>query len=200
MSEKIICPHNSMTGEKEKNWIARLFGAFCKCQHATIDSGLEDGVYAWDIRVWWGKDECWHYGHGLAEYKHERQPKDLVEYLYRQKPLGKTLYVRLLLERPCNNGVEHFKTLCEELEQAYWNKKVVFWEGRNKKTWERIYTFDAEKETPIKKHLPVVNEYHASVSGKWPLKRFPFLFWAIKGYKRELTEGINIIDFANDLY
>jgi len=187
---KIIGTHNSVTGNSPRNWVARHLSAFCKCQDRTLAEQLAAGINCFDIRVWMGKDGAWHYGHGLSEYECGRQPVELVAYLRGAVRKSRRLYVRLILERQCNGGKDAFRQLCDELEEAYKDAAVTFWEGVDKRTWTKLHTFATESR------MCKVTEYHASVSGKGLLSVMPRLFNELHGGEYELKEGINLIDFA----
>lgn len=178
---KIIGAHDTITGQKAKNFFAKAFPLFCKCQNKNILELCEAGVTCFDLRIWYDND--WHYGHGLGEYDYDNifsMIDDIVDSISEQ------IYIRLILERPFE--VDKFINLCSYLEKEY--PDIIFFEGRVKKTWEKVYTFNREDE------LPTVIEYHASVSGKGLLKYMPYLFWRFKGKKYKLQEGINLIDFV----
>lgn len=193
---KIIASHNSLTGRLPCNFWA-IYGAwFCRCQIKGIQGQIDAGATCFDLRFWLDKDGMVHYGHGLAEYFYSHYAKStpvwVVDDIYNRLLVKydelPPIYIRLILERDCNNGKELFVSYCKSLEALY--PRIVFFEARDKKTWEKLYTFKRENE------LPTVHEYHASASGKGLLRYMPRLFWLLKGRKYELQDGINLIDFV----
>jgi len=192
MSDVILGSHNSITGEQPSNLFARLLSLFCKCQKLDIIDQLEKGVRCLDIRVWRDSKGNWRYGHGLATYYFLNQnysPIDLIsacQHVYKSIRKGdEPLYIRLILERSCNNGKQAFKDLCENLEKTFPN--IIFFEGRDKHSWEVLYQF---------KNSPTMYEYHASVSGSGLLKIMPIVFYKLFGKDYKMQEGINLLDFV----
>lgn len=188
---KIIGAHNALTGETPVNWISECFPDFCKCQTKNLKELAQAGVTCYDIRLWFDKNGVIHYGHGLGEYSYPCFSFESllfrIEYYHNKYNEGQPLYIRMILERSKNNGETLFKTLCTQSEKTYPN--IIFFEGRSKKSWEKLYTFRREEE------LPEVHEYHASVCGEGLCKYMPYRFWQKYGQNYTLQDGINLIDF-----
>lgn len=189
--QKIIGAHNTMTGATPNNYASKLFPAFCQCQNKSVEELAKAGVTCYDLRPCYDEDGFVQWRHGLARYWYKNYGffgviRDIQNFhnIYNS---GKPLYVRLILEHPRNNGRELFKESCATVEKEF--PDILFFEGRDKHTWEKLYTFKRESE------VPTVTEYHASVSGTGLLKAMPRLFWRLRGKEYELQEGINLIDF-----
>lgn len=196
-SKKIIGSHNTLTCKRPRNWAARFGAMFCRCQDNGIQAQIDAGATCFDLRLWIGKDGMVHYGHGRAEYYCSNYAKStpvwVVDDIYNRLLVKDTdgdtrLYIRLILERSDNGGRDKFVGFCKTLEALY--PRVVFFEGRDRRTWEKLYTFKREGE------LPPVHEHHASASGRGLLKYLPRLYWLLKGRDYELQDGINLIDFV----
>lgn len=188
---KIIGAHNAMTGTTAINLFADVFHCFCKCQDKGLYHLAKAGVTCYDLRFWFDSLQQLHWGHGMAEYSYcgysLEGVLDKIQEYHIELNKGKPLYVRLILEHPRNDGRTLFRRLCKQVETSF--PDIIFFEGRDKHTWEKLYTFKRENE------LPPVHEYHASVSGKGLYKIMPRRFWKKYGKDYELQEGINLIDF-----
>lgn len=189
---KIVGAHNTMTGLFPKNYMAKYFGMFCQCQNKNLRQLSRAGITCFDLRFWYDEYGKEHYGHGQAEYEYIYTDlldivNDIQNY-HKEFNNDELLYIRLILEHPKNNGRTKFIKNCERLEKCF--PDIIFFEGRDKHTWEKLYTFNQEDK------LPPVYEYHASVSGKGLYKVLPYMFYKKYGKDYELQEGINLIDFV----
>lgn len=185
---KIIGAHDTLTGYPTKGFVSWLFKPMTKCQTKNLEELAKAGVTCYDIRIWFGKDNKWHYGHGISEYDIICNPTALMQYLqvlHNAYNPYRVLFVRMLLERPINEGRSKFINLCKDFEKSF--PDITFLPARDKHTWEILYSFGHTDD--------IVHEYHASVSGKDWRKYFPYLFHKKYGKDYELQEGINLIDF-----
>jgi hypothetical protein len=92
----IIGTHNTMTYLEPKKWWMKLLNKYAQCQSKTIEEQYEAGCRYFDLRIRF-REEGMYFAHGLIEYKSDKTPMDIFNWLLDKSNEGK-IYVRILLE------------------------------------------------------------------------------------------------------
>ena len=134
--------HNTMSYQRPKQWWARIFPFFAKCQRVDYKRQHELGAQGFDLRIFWDKE-------GNIEY---RYPADnLYEVLDYARDNG--IIVRILFElRGYNERFienvselkERFVEFCSEIEREY--PTIQFYGGVSTGSWEQLYKFRNEPQ------------------------------------------------------
>lgn len=177
-----LATHNTMTYLKPKQWWARIFPFFAKCQ--SVDYRMQHvlGAKGFDLRIFWDKEGNIEFRHGLYRY-----PADnLYEVLDYARDNG--IIVRVLFElRDYNekfvkNAEElkrKFMQFCSDIERKY--PTIQFYGGNATGSWEQVYKFHNEPKmneiglyssvTSLfvikKKWLKVIDDWCPYLYAKW---------------------------------
>ena len=134
--------HNTMSYQRPKQWWARIFPFFAKCQRVDYKKQHELGAKGFDLRLFWDKNGKLEYRHGIVSYNAD----DIYEILdYANE---NNIYVRLILEVRTYNAKniknldeikQKFKDFCCHIESKYPN--IKFYGGNTLDGWEILYEF-----------------------------------------------------------
>lgn len=183
--------HNSLTYMPPKKWYMNLFKIFYKCQNITLEEQLKLGIRCFDIRVKLDKNWNWRFAHGLVIFD--------CNYIYSVfDTLNKyKCSVRLILEdKPGKSYHElEFIKLCRKLENQY--KCISFFEGRRKKDWKKLYTFNYENI------YQTTDQFVGSMQSKFIGKISPKLWDLFNHTKsrklaKESKADVILLDFLNN--
>ena len=139
--------HNTMSYQRPKQWWARIFPFFAKCQRVDYKRQHELGAQGFDLRIFWDKEGNIEFRHGVYRY-----PADnLYEVLDYARDNG--IIVRILFElRGYNERFienvselkERFVEFCSEIEKEY--PTIQFYGGVSTGSWEQLYKFRNEPQ------------------------------------------------------
>lgn len=164
--------HNSLTFGKPLRWWGWLCSAVWRCQRKDIAGQVAAGCRVFDIRFARRKgakydvEKMWAGAHGVVDLA--VNPVAAIGEIARLCP-GAIVRVTLEKERE-ETDRKYFQCTCRQLEERF--PDVVFFNGRLKPGWEKLYTFSGEEglEGSLVQHC-------GSMSGQWWGKVLPGL-WA----------------------
>lgn len=155
-----------------------------RCQSKDIVEQFDAGARLFDLRVSFNKG-IQQFSHGLLDYK-----GDVFELLALLNLLSSnTLYVRVLLEKQKFNDPALFRMFCCNIKYKF--PYLTFIGGRDKKTWELLYSFGTKE--------PTLDDKYASMTGKKWDDLWPWLYARLNN-RRNIAEGTDkefmMIDFV----
>ncbi|MCM1093803.1 MAG: hypothetical protein NC421_07610 [Lachnospiraceae bacterium] len=165
--------HNTLTYGNPVRWWGWLCSAVWRCQRKGIAEQVAAGCRVFDIRFARlrrtdGDDveNMWVSAHGIVDLR--VNPVAAIEEIAQRYP---SAYIRVTLEKERGeDDRDEFRRTCRWLEERF--SDVVFFNGRLKPGWEKLYTFKREEwvEESLVQHC-------GSMSNQWWGKVFPWL-WA----------------------
>lgn len=131
----MIASHNTMTYKSPKQWYLKPFWFLAQCQSKNYIEQYNQGVRAFDIRVFWNPDI--EFRHGIFKY----DASDIYKFLLFCNIKG--IVIRLMLEDRggCSGQELEFKNFCSMILKYYPNIKL--YSGVKVNSGEVIYNFDS---------------------------------------------------------
>lgn len=118
----ILGSHNSISYEKPKFFLARLFNRMAKCQNISLYNQYDMGVRCFDFRVRFNIFGKPYLCHGLTKY-----PGDIYKILDNFEYLNPNLYIRIAWENIFGDrNYEYYMRFCEGLKERYKGFKFQF--------------------------------------------------------------------------